>query len=170
VSTQQIAPEVKIPDDISPRLKRKLEKHLAAKEKKRGGKRINAGQKPKWAKHLSRNTAALVLKQVDLRERVIELIATSDERLRFEVLRYLWDRLEGKPFVAENPNAGKPASALHQDNRLQLAIQNLVVSPPAKKQRKVKGANVIQAQLSEGQPSTAETHDTPAPPDAPENQ
>lgn len=142
MSTQQIAPDVQSAQGISARLKRKLDKHLAAKERKHGGTRINAGQKPQWAKHLTRNTAAVVLKQVSAKEMWLELLGHKDAKFRFEVLRYLTDRLEGRPFVAENPNAKPAVNVLNQDNRLQIAIQQLV---PAKQSKKKKTKGVIEA-------------------------
>jgi hypothetical protein len=29
--------------------------------------------------------------------------STKDQRLRFEILKYLYDRAEGKPYIATNP-------------------------------------------------------------------
>jgi hypothetical protein len=131
-----------MPADISPRLKRKLDKHLATRDNKRGGKRVNAGLKPQWAKNLTRNTAAVVLKEASAKELWLQLLQANDRRLQFEVLRYLTDRLEGKPFVAENPQTTGRSNMLLQDNRIQVAIQQLV---PAKQARKSKKAKQIEA-------------------------
>jgi hypothetical protein len=54
--------------------------------------------------------------------------STKDERLRFEILKYLCDRVEGKPFTAINPDERK-GRAMIQGNRLQLAIQQLIMTP-----------------------------------------
>jgi hypothetical protein len=58
--------------------------------------------------------------------------STKDQRLQFEILKYLYDRAEGKPFTATNP-AERTGRAMIQDNRLQLAIQQLIM-PPAQRQ------------------------------------
>jgi hypothetical protein len=106
------------------------------------GRRLNGrsrtgnkpGRKPEWAKHLTKNTAATVLKQCNATERWTQLLDQPDKRLQFEVLRYSTDRLEGRPFIALNPEErAKPS--LH-DNRLQLAIQNLIL--PAIEKNKAK--------------------------------
>ena len=110
------------------------------KQRTRGGKRFNAGQKPRWAKHLTKNCAANVLKQADSKELWLQLLKSEDDRIRLQTLCYLTDRLEGKPFVAENPNASKASSAA--DPKLLVAIQNLIV---AAKPTKPKRTKVIQA-------------------------
>jgi hypothetical protein len=66
---------------------------------------------------------------------MLELLDTKDDRLRFEVIRYVWDRLEGKPFVAVNPAEQTKSGSLSQDNRLQMAINTLVVQAPPKRGR-----------------------------------
>jgi hypothetical protein len=133
MSSQQVAPNPQIPQDISDRLRRKLEKHLAAKEAKAKPRRKSTGRKPAYAKHLTKNSAAYALTQCDAKTRWLELLQSPDARLRFEVLRYLTDRLEGKAFTAINPDE-RPQAPVNQDNRLQVAIQNLIV--PAAKPRK----------------------------------
>src|SRR5262245_36410444 len=61
----------------------------------------------------------------DLEERMRELAdSTSDERLRFEVLRYLRDCRAGKPFTAGNPAEQKGSRT---DNRIQIAAQTLIL-------------------------------------------
>jgi hypothetical protein len=61
----------------------------------------------------------------ELEQRIRELAdSTSDERLRFEALRYLRDCRAGKPFTALNPVERKNART---DNRVQIAAQMLVL-------------------------------------------
>lgn len=88
-------------------------------------------RKPFHNKHVSRNYAAKLFERVSIVEECEHLLRSDDLRLRFEVIRYLWDRLEGKPFVATNPDE-KPAKKL-EDNRLQVAIQQLIVAPQEKR-------------------------------------
>lgn len=99
------------------------------------------GRKPQWAKHLAKNSAAHIFKTCDIRGKVIELLSSPDARLRFEVIRYVWDRLEGKPFSAVNPEASesKPAAT---DPRILVAIQNLI---PGQQPTKSKRSKVIEA-------------------------
>ena len=62
----------------------------------------------------------------ELEDRIRELAdSTSDDRLKFEALRYLRDCRAGKPFTAINPDERKPS---HTDNRLQIAAQTLIVA------------------------------------------
>jgi glutathione S-transferase len=49
----------------------------------------------------------------------------KDVRVMVEILRYLTDRHDGKPFIAENPAMQQKADALQQDTRLQSAIHEL---------------------------------------------
>jgi hypothetical protein len=126
------------------------------------------GPKPKWAKHLTRNAAAVVLKQVGIEDQALTFLSSNqwvpngkdkpyvevpDIRLRWEVFKYLWDRLEGRPFVAINPDADAKPSTIINDNRLQMAIQNLIPSAPAKKTRKPK---LLTAEAQVLDPSTQE--------------
>jgi hypothetical protein len=138
-STPQIAPDVQSAPILSKSMKGKYDGRGPANRLK--AKKLT-GRKPAFAKHLSRNTAAVVLSQVDLKARLLELLTHPDARLRFEVIRYVWDRLEGKPFVAENPQTTGRSNMLLQDNRIQVAIQQLV---PAKQARKSKKAKQIEA-------------------------
>src|SRR5215472_8027401 len=79
----------------------------ATKARRRANSKL--GRKPIWAKNLPRNMAAVVLKENSAKELWANLLNSSDERIRLETLRYLTDRLEGKPFPAINPAAaGKP--------------------------------------------------------------
>lgn len=65
-----------------------------------GGKRKNAGRKPSTVrglvKKLPGDLAKLILADIDAESRWKALIASDDERIVFEVLRYLTDRAFGK--------------------------------------------------------------------------
>jgi hypothetical protein len=93
--------------------------------------------KPAWAKNLSRNQAAKILHTANFQEKALELLNCEDLRLRWDVIKYLWDRFEGKAFVAQSPTEASKGESLKQDNRLQVAIQQLILQPPSK-QRKAK--------------------------------
>jgi hypothetical protein len=81
----------------------------ATKARRRANSKL--GRKPIWAKNLTRNMAAVVLKENSAKELWARLLNSSDERIQFETMRYLTDRLEGKPFTAINPAAeGKPGA------------------------------------------------------------
>ena len=71
-----------------------------------------------WCKHLETQIVGLAN-------------STKDERLRFDAFKYLWDRAEGKPYIATNP-AERKGGAMIQDNRLQVAIQQLIMPPSVK--------------------------------------
>src|SRR5262249_19898431 len=65
----------------------------------------------------------------ELEERIRELAySTSDERLKFEALKYLRDCRAGKPFTAMNPAERK---ASRTDNRVQIAAQTLILGQPS---------------------------------------
>jgi len=70
-----------------------------------------------WGKHLETQIVALAN-------------STKDDRVRLDALKYLYDRHAGKPFTATNP-AERKGRTMVQDNRLQLAIHQLIM-PPAK--------------------------------------
>jgi hypothetical protein len=57
--------------------------------------------------------------------------STRDERLRFDILKYLYDRHAGKPYIATNP-AERKGRTMVLDNRLQVAIKELILSPSNK--------------------------------------
>jgi hypothetical protein len=54
---------------------------------------------------------------------------------------YVWNRLEGRPFVAVNQEATTKVNTLKQDQRLQLAIQNLIIGD-----KKTHGSSAVQQQ------------------------
>lgn len=104
-----------------------------------------SGRKPAFAKHLTRNTAAVVLKDKNCKELWSELLDHKDPKFRFEVLRYLTDRLEGRAFTAVNPQEQAKQQSLQQDNRLQLAIGTLNISGSGKVGKKAKKPAELQA-------------------------
>src|SRR6266851_5156229 len=71
-----------------------------------------------WCKHLETQIIALAH-------------STKDDRVRLDALKYLYDRAEGKPFTATNP-AERKGRTMVQDNRLQVAIKELILSPSVK--------------------------------------
>ena len=77
----------------------------------------------------------------ELEERIRELAdSTSDERLRFEVLKYLRDCRAGKPFTAVNPSERK---ASRSDNRVQIAAQMLILGPNSDGRAKLDSGEAI---------------------------
>ncbi len=135
----QINPDTpQIPSDISPRLKRKLDKELQAKERRASKRAKLTGRKPNFTKNISKNTAADLFRTLSVKEQCLQLLQSNDLRLRFEVIRYLWDRLEGKPFTAVNPAEAKQVATVNNDNRLQNAIINLIPGGAPKPKKKAK--------------------------------
>jgi hypothetical protein len=67
----------------------------------RGGRRLGAGRKPTTikgiAKKLPRETADLLLTEINANSKWIVLANSKDERIRLETLKYLTDRAYGKP-------------------------------------------------------------------------
>jgi hypothetical protein len=94
------------------------------------------GRKPNWMKHLSRNKAWEILKELDDIASLKEIYAYCWQKGKVELMlgarEYLWNRAEGRPFVAENPEKVTKADALYQDSRLQEAIKQLVPKPSVK--------------------------------------
>ena len=101
----------------------------------------NLGPKPAWQKHLSRNSATYILKKHDDKEMWAQLlnattwvsggrgkpaIEVPDNRLRYEALRYLTDRRDGRPFVAENPAKAADSNPAANDQRLQKALREFI--------------------------------------------
>lgn len=158
INSESVPNSAQILLDVSPRLRRKLEKHLAAKEARTAKRKKLTGRKPNWTKNIAKNTAADLFRQLSIREQCVQLLASPDLRLRFEVIRYLWDRLEGKPFTAINPAEVKQNQTVNNDNRLQIAIQQLipggVPGVPALKSKKRKA---LPAQTLEAEPALEAT-------------
>lgn len=67
----------------------------------RGGKRPGAGRKPSTlkgiAKRLPRETAELLLAEINANAKWVALANSNDERIQLDVLKYLSDRAYGKP-------------------------------------------------------------------------
>jgi hypothetical protein len=100
----------------------------------------NLGRKPKWMKHLSRNSAYDMLQEFDAIAPPAEIYAYCSEKklmpLVIGMREYVWNRLEGRPFVAENPEAKGKGNVFYTDKRLQVAINTLLpssASPGAQK-------------------------------------
>ena len=95
--------------------------------------RKQLGRKPNWMKHLSRNKAWDILRELDDIASLKEIYAYCWEKGKVELMlaarEYLWNRAEGRPFIAENPEA-KAKPPVVQDERLQKAIAELI--PKAK--------------------------------------
>ena len=96
------------------------------------------GRKPNWMKHLSRNAALKILQQFDSIASPAEIYAWCWENKKIDIMvgmrEYVWNRLEGRPFVASNPAEEQKRTSLLQDNRLQVAIQELIIAPRTAKQ------------------------------------
>ena len=67
----------------------------------KGGKRPGAGRKPSTlkgiAKRLPRESAELLLAEINANAKWVALANSRDERIQLEVLKYLSDRAYGKP-------------------------------------------------------------------------
>jgi hypothetical protein len=91
---------------------------------------VKRGPKPKWMQHLSRNMADKLLREFDSIASPAEIYAWCWEHKKVELMvgmrDYVWNRLEGRPFVAENPEKTTRPDTLAQDSRLQDAIKKLV--------------------------------------------
>jgi hypothetical protein len=122
------------PDVPSKPLKGKYDKRC--KSPKSGAAREGAarsekqrGRKPNWMKHLSRNKAWEILRELDDIASLKEIYAYCWEKgkvgLMLGAREYLWNRAEGRPFIAENPETKAKPPAL-QDERLQKAISALI--------------------------------------------
>jgi hypothetical protein len=76
----------------------------------RGGKRAGAGRKPKPKAFpcADQGTAARVLAKAEEEKRWLELLDATDQRLCFDVLKYLTDRRDGKPMQAISHVTDKP--------------------------------------------------------------
>lgn len=71
------------------------------KKGKRGGKRPGAGRKPNLAKALlkgvHRDTIALAIENIDVGNVIQGLLRSKREQMRLETLKFIFDRLQGKP-------------------------------------------------------------------------
>jgi hypothetical protein len=68
--------------------------------KPKGGKRAGAGRKPSTikgiVKKLPKDTAVLILSEINANSKWKTLSESKDERVQLEVLKYLTDRAHGK--------------------------------------------------------------------------
>ena len=130
MSATQVTPEI-------------LPKPMAGKYDGRRRNRVprpknSGGRKPKWAKHLSRNAAAELFVECNVRASLAQILSNPQHPEWSQWARYIWDRFEGKPFVAVNPDERKPPANVFNDNRIQMAIQQLLPDKKAPKPRKSK--------------------------------
>ena len=91
---------------------------------------MKRGPKPKWMKHLSRNAASKLLQEFDNIVPFPEIYKYCWEHGKVELMvgmrEYVWNRLEGRPFIAENPVKVLPKQP---DPRIQEAIDRLLPKP-----------------------------------------
>jgi hypothetical protein len=114
----------------------KSSKSIAAREgAARSAKQL--GRKPNWMKHLSRNAAYEILREFDSIVPPSEIYAWCWEQKKVDLMvgmrEYVWNRLEGRPFVAENPAKATKSNVLQEDQKLQGAISALLPQRDAKK-------------------------------------
>jgi hypothetical protein len=87
-------------------------------------------------KHLSRNAAYEILKHFDSIVSPGEIYAWCWKHKKVELMvgmrEYVWNRLEGRPFIAENPEKAANAGTIN-DPRLEKAIKELLPSRPEKR-------------------------------------
>lgn len=90
------------------------------------------GRKPLYLKQLSRCSAAKTLEAFDAIASLAQIYQRAWEKGNEALCAQLWlrceDRIYGKPFTAENPEAKGKGSTVINDNRLQMAVQTLL--PP----------------------------------------
>lgn len=98
---------------------------------------IKPGPKPQYLQRLSRNASSKVLEMyaaiASLEAIYREAWEKRDLRLCVEMQENAANRAYGKPYTATPPDNGKPG---WQDNRLQVAIQNLNIGQSGTKQLK----------------------------------
>ena len=91
------------------------------------------GPKPLYIKHLSRNSAAKVLVAFDLVASLSDIYKAAFEQNKLELCVQMREnalnRAYGRPFQASDPNSSNRPNVL-EDKRLQVAIQQLVVTSP----------------------------------------
>lgn len=107
------------------------------------------GPKPRYLRYLSRNSAISVLEQLDSIAAPAEIYTWLWEKKQVSAMIQMRtaveDRAFGKPYVAQNPEVQQKAAALTQDNRLQVAIQQLNIANPLPKQIKLRKAKQLKA-------------------------
>jgi len=72
----------------------------------RGGARLGAGRKPKHIEAQWQTLAQRVLLKAQPESRLLEALQAKDHKLNFEIIRYLMDRILGKPaqMIIGDPN------------------------------------------------------------------
>ena len=120
---------------------------------------IKPGPKPLYRQHIAKNSYAKLLSELDSiaswSQIYAEAWAKRQLALCIQMREYADSRLLGKPYTAENPNAAKTPSVLNQDNRLQIAIQQLLPQKqPAKGKRK--SAKLLEGNVVTQEPVLAE--------------
>jgi len=74
------------------------------------------------------------------------------KRLLYDIVKDQRDRIEGKPFIATNPDGRKKGRATVQDQRLQIAIQSLIMphaKPAPEAPKQLEPAESTERQLAE---------------------
>lgn len=98
--------------------------------------KVKRGPKPLYLQHISRNRAALIVKEFDSIASWPEILTAAWEKRDIaactQVRIYVENRLYGRPFVAENPAQAKTGGTLTEDGRLQDALKTLNIGAPAK--------------------------------------
>jgi len=88
------------------------------------------GPKPKWMNNISRNAAYKILKEFDTIVSPSEIYAWCWENKKVELMvgmrEYVWNRFEGRPFIAENPAKAADSNPAASDQRLQTALKTLI--------------------------------------------
>jgi hypothetical protein len=119
-------------------------------------KGINSYRKPEWIKNLGAKHAADLITEFDA---VIppatiyqQALDKKDLRLCWEMREAVLERLLGKPFVAVNPDT-EPSGGhiLNQDNRLQVAVSNLIVQASDSKGPKTRKRDQLVLEASSAQ-------------------
>jgi hypothetical protein len=122
------------PADLQP--KPMKGKYDGRKNNGRYKSKVKRGPKPLYLQHISRNRAALIVKEFDSIASWPEILAAGWEKRDIaactQVRIYVENRLYGRPFVAENPAQAKTGDTLAEDSRLQDALAKLKVQLPAK--------------------------------------
>ena len=88
---------------------------LVIKKSGYGGKRAGAGRKPKAVTQPLKDISADVLKTVDARAIWIKLLQCDELRIVQDTIKYLTDRVYGKPTQALQVSGGtEPIKVIHE--------------------------------------------------------
>lgn len=100
----------------------------------RSGAESKPGPKPLWRKTLQRNKCAKVIQEIDAIASPAKMFeraySANNLELAWRIREDVHNRWSGKPFVAVNPEESRKPNVLN-DNRLQIAVQQLL--PGAKR-------------------------------------